>query len=107
MNDALNNLMKQAQQIQDNMKKVQDELANIEAVGESGGGMVRVTMNGAHEAKRVEIDPAVMKDDREMLEDLVAAAITDASHKLAEISKEKMMGAAAGLQLPPGMKLPF
>ena len=107
MNDALNNLMQQAQQIQENMKKAQDELANVEATGQAGGGMVKVTLNGSYEAKKVDIDSSLVGDDKEMLEDLISAAITDASRKVAEVSKEKMMGAAAGLQLPPGMKFPF
>lgn len=107
MSDGISDLLKQAQQIQENMKKAQDELANVEATGQAGGGMVKVTLNGSYEARRVQIDPALGSDDKEMLEDLIAAAITDASRKVAELSKEKMMGAAAGLQLPPGMKFPF
>jgi DNA-binding YbaB/EbfC family protein len=99
-------LMKQAQQMQDNMRKVQDELASTEVEGQAGAGMVKVTMTCSHDVRRVSIDPSVM-DDREMLEDLVAAAMNDAARRGEELSKERMSGFAAGLNLPPGMKLPF
>jgi DNA-binding YbaB/EbfC family protein len=102
-----NNLMKQAAAMQANMQKAQAEIASIEVVGESGGGMVKVTMNGRHEVKRVQIEPAVGSEDREMLEDLIAAAANDAVHKLEARVQEKMASVTAGLQLPPGMKLPF
>jgi hypothetical protein len=102
-----NNLMKQAAAMQANMQKAQAEIASIEVVGESGGGMVKVTMNGRHEVKRVQIEPAVGGEDRELLEDLIAAAANDAVHKLEARVQEKMAGVTAGLQLPPGMKLPF
>ena len=82
-------------------------MAQISATGEAGGGMVKVTLNGKHEALRVQIDPALLSEEREMLEDLVAAAINDATHKVGVAVNEKMSGAMAGLQLPPGMKLPF
>ena len=107
MKPNLNNLMKQAQAMQANMQKAQAEIANIEVVGESGGGMVKVTLNGKHEAARVQIDPALLKEDREMLEDLVAAAINDATHKVTAAVNAKMSGVMGGLSLPPGMKLPF
>jgi nucleoid-associated protein EbfC len=103
---GLGALMKQAQQMQENMKKAQDELAHIEVEGQSGGGMVKVTITCHNDVKRVSIDPSVM-DDREMLEDLVAAALNDAVHKAQATSSAKMSGFSAGLQMPPGMKLPF
>jgi DNA-binding YbaB/EbfC family protein len=107
MRGNFNNLMKQAQAMQENMQKVQAEIANIEVIGEAGGGMVKITMNGRHEVKRVQIEPAVSAEDREMLEDLIAAAANDAVHKVEARAKEKMASLAGGLQLPPGMKLPF
>ena len=103
----LSSLMKQAQAMQENLQKAQAQVAQITATGESGGGMVKVTLNGKHEALRVQIDPALLQEDREMLEDLLAAAINDATHKVGVAVNEKMQGAMAGLQLPPGMKLPF
>ena len=107
MRGNINNLMKQAQAMQANMQKAQAEIATIEVIGESGGGMVKVTMTGKHEVKRVQIEPAVVSEDREMLEDLIAAAINDAVHKVEARVQEKMASLTAGLQLPPGMKLPF
>jgi DNA-binding YbaB/EbfC family protein len=107
MKGGIGNMMKQAQALQANMQKAQAELAAMEVMGESGGGMVKVTLNGKHEAKRVQIDPSVPLDDREMLEDLVAAAINDAAQRLESVTQQKMAGAMAGLSLPPGMKLPF
>jgi len=107
MRDNIGNLMKQAQAVQENMQKVQAELASIEVVGEAGGGMVKVTMSGKHEVKRVQIEPAVVSEDREMLEDLIAAAVNDAAHKVEARTQEKMASVMAGMQLPPGMKLPF
>jgi DNA-binding YbaB/EbfC family protein len=109
MKGGLGGLMKQAQAMQAQMEKMQQELANMEVTGSAGGGMVQVTLSGKHEARRVQIDPAVM-DDREMLEDLIAAAINDATHKVEETSKEKMSGVTAGLGGLPGMgnfKMPF
>jgi nucleoid-associated protein EbfC len=103
----IGNLMKQAQAIKDNVEKAQAEVARIEVVGESGGGMVKVTMSGRHEVKKVEIEPSVASGDRELLEDLVAAAVNDAVHRVETSVQEKMAGAMAGMQLPPGMKLPF
>jgi nucleoid-associated protein EbfC len=106
MKGGLAGLMKQAQAMQDNMKKAQEQLALTEVEGQSGAGMVKVVMTCSHEVRRVSIDPSVL-DDREMLEDLVAAAINDAVRRGEELSKEKMAGFAAGLNLPPGLKLPF
>src|SRR6266436_505680 len=103
MRGNFNDLMKQAQAMQANMQKAQAEIGSIEVVG----GMVKVTMSGRHEVKRVQIEPAVSGEDREMLEDLIAAAANDAVHKVEARVQEKMASLTAGLQLPPGMKLPF
>ena len=100
-------LMKQAQQMQDNMRKMQEQLAQIEVEGQAGAGMVKVVMSCRHDVKRVIIDPAALGDDKEMLEDLIAAAVNDAVRKVETTSQEKMAGVTAGLPLPPGMKLPF
>jgi DNA-binding YbaB/EbfC family protein len=100
-------LMKQAQQMQDNMKRMQDQLATIEVEGQSGAGLVKVTMTCKHDVKRVAIDPSLLADDKDMLEDLVAAAVNDAVRKVETTVQEKMAGVTAGLPLPPGMKLPF
>ena len=107
MKGAMGNLMKQAQKMQEDLQRAQEELARAELVGESGGGLVKVTMNGRHEVRRVEIDESLMGDDKEMLEDLIAAACNDVVHRIEEKSKEQMSGLTAGLNLPPGMKLPF
>ncbi len=107
MKGGIGNLMKQAQQLQANVQKAQAEIAAMEVTGESGGGMVRVTINGRHEARRVQIDPSVPLDDREMIEDLVAAAFNDAVHRLETASQEKMSSLVGGMNLPPGLKLPF
>jgi DNA-binding YbaB/EbfC family protein len=107
MRPNINNLMKQAQAMQANMEKAQAEIATIEVIGESGGGMVKITMTGKHEVKRVQIEPSVVGEDREMLEDLIAAATNDAVHKVEARVQEKMASLTSGLQLPPGMKLPF
>lgn len=107
MKGQLAGLMKQAQQMQENMRKMQENLAAIEVEGQAGAGMVKVIMTCRHDVKRVMIDPAVIGDDREMLEDLVAAAVNDAVRKAEATSQEKMAGITAGLPLPPGMKLPF
>lgn len=103
---GLGGLMKQAQMMQENMKKAQEQLAQIEVEGQAGAGMVKVLMTCAHDVRRVSIDPSVM-DDREMLEDLLAAAVNDAVRKGEALSQEKMAGFTAGLNLPPGLKLPF
>ena len=100
-------LMKQAQAMQENMKKAQDELATLEVTGESGAGLVKVVMNGKHAVKRVSIDPSLLADDKDMLEDLLAAAFNDALRKAEAASQEKMSAVTAGLPLPPGLKLPF
>ena len=107
MKGQLAGLMKQAQAMQDNLKKAQDELATIEVEGQSGAGMVKVQMTCKYEVKRVTIDPSLVGDDREMLEDLIAAAFNDAAHKVEATIAEKMSGMTAGLGLPAGFKLPF
>ncbi len=99
-------LMQQAQKMQENLKKAQEEIARMEVEGHAGAGMVKVTMTGKHDCKRVQIDPSVM-DDKEMLEDLITAAINDAARKIEATSAEKMGSLAGGMNLPPGMKLPF
>ncbi|HRQ65017.1 MAG TPA: YbaB/EbfC family nucleoid-associated protein [Xanthomonadaceae bacterium] len=100
-------LMQQAKKMQEEMAKAQEELARTEVTGQAGGGMVKVTMNGRHEVRRVEIDRKVLAEDPEMTEDLVAAAINDAVNRIGEASRERMAGLGAGLNLPPGMKFPF
>lgn len=107
MKGAIGNLMKQAQKMQADLQKAQEQLAREETTGESGGGLVKVTMNGKHEVRRIEIDESLMGDDKEMLEDLVAAAVNDVVHRIAEKTQESMSGLTAGMGLPPGMKLPF
>ena len=104
---GMGNIMKQAQQMQERMQKTQEELANLEVVGESGAGMVKVTMTCNHNVRRVEIDESLMEDDKDMVEDLVAAALNDAARRVAETSKEKMSDVTGGMPLPPGMKMPF
>ena len=106
MKGGIAGLMKQAQQMQERMAKAQEELASVEVEGQSGAGVVKVLMTCKHDVRRVTIDPSVM-DDKEMLEDLIAAAVNDAQRKVEATSQEKMGGFTAGLQLPPGMKLPF
>ena len=106
MKGGIAGLMKQAQQMQENMKKAQEQLALVEVEGQSGAGMVKVLMTCSHDVRRVNIDASVM-DDKEMLEDLVAAAINDAMRRAEQISQERMSGFTAGLNLPAGMKLPF
>ena len=107
MKNQLAGLMKQAQQMQDNLKKVQDELAQVEVEGQAGSGLVKVTMTCKHDVRRVAIDPSLFTDDKDMLEDLVAAAFNDAVRSAEAVSQEKMGKATAGMPLPPGMKLPF
>ena len=107
MKPNLGQLMRQAQELQANMQKAQEQLGALEVTGASGGGMVKVVMNGRHEVRRVQIDPAVATSDREMLEDLVAAACNDAVRRVGEAVQQHMAGAMGGMQLPPGMKLPF
>jgi len=101
----LSGLMKQAQQMQDNMKRVQEQLGTIEVEGQSGAGLVKVVMTCKYDLKRVNIDPSLLKDDKEMLEDLVAAAVNDAVRKIESTVQEKMASVTAGMPLPPGMKL--
>jgi hypothetical protein len=102
MKGGMGNLMKQAQQMQANMQKAQQELAHMEVSGQAGGGMVKITMTGKHDVKRVEIEDVLFEDDKEMLEDLVAAAINDAVRQVEKTTQERMSG-----MLPPGMNLPF
>jgi DNA-binding YbaB/EbfC family protein len=104
---GLGNLMRQAQQMQETMQKAQAELADIEVTGESGAGMVKVTLNGRHEAKKVMIEPKLLTEEKDMLEDLLVAAVNDAVRKVAARTQEKYSGLMSGLNLPPGMKLPF
>ncbi len=110
MKGGLGNLMKQAQQMQENMRKVQESLGNVEVEGQAGAGMVKITMTCHHVVKRVQIDDSVLSgdaDDKEMLEDLIAAALNDAMKKAETTTQEKMAGFTAGLNLPPGFKMPF
>jgi DNA-binding YbaB/EbfC family protein len=107
MKNQLAGLMKQAQAMQDNMKRAQDELATIEVEGQSGAGLVKVVMTCKHDVKRVVIDPSLLADDKDMLEDLVAAAFNDGVRRAEEVSQEKMGRLTAGMPLPPGMKFPF
>jgi DNA-binding YbaB/EbfC family protein len=107
MKGGLGNIMKQAQKMQAELQKAQEQLAKEEVTGEAGGGLVKVTINGRHEVRRVSIDDSLMGDDREMLEDLVAAAFNAAVHRVAERMQESMSGLTAGMGLPPGFKLPF
>jgi len=107
MKGQLAGLMKQAQAMQDNMKKMQEQLASVEVEGQAGAGMVKVIMTCKKHVKRVTIDPSLLGDDKDMLEDLVAAAFNDAVRKAEATSQEKMAGLTAGLPLPPGFKLPF
>jgi DNA-binding YbaB/EbfC family protein len=107
MKNQLAGLMKQAQQMQENMKKVQEQLAAIEVEGQSGAGLVKVLINCRNDVKRVTIDPSLFADDKDMLEDLVAAAVNDALRKAEQTSQERMSSVTAGLPLPPGFKMPF
>ncbi|ENY71600.1 YbaB/EbfC family nucleoid-associated protein [Aeromonas diversa] len=104
---GMGNLMKQAQQMQERMQKMQEQLAEMEVTGESGAGMVKVTMTGNHSVRRVDIDASLMEDDKEMLEDLIAAAFNDAVRRVEEQNKTKMAELTGGMQLPPGFKMPF
>jgi nucleoid-associated protein EbfC len=107
MKGQLAGLMKQAQQMQDNMRKMQEQLASVEVEGQAGAGMVKVVMTCKHDVKRISIDPSLVGDDKEMLEDLVAAAVNDAVRRVEATVQERMSGLTAGMGLPPGMKLPF
>ncbi|OOE98074.1 YbaB/EbfC family nucleoid-associated protein [Salinivibrio sp. IB643] len=104
---GMGNMMKQAQQMQERMQKVQEEIASMEVTGEAGAGMVKVIMTGSHSIRRVDIDDSLMEDDKDMLEDLIAAAFNDAARRVEEQQKEKMADVTGGMQLPPGMKMPF
>jgi len=104
---GMGNMMKQAQQMQENMKRAQDELASLEVSGESGAGMVKVVMTCNHNVRRVEVDPSLMEDDKDMLEDLVAAAMNDAVRRVQETTQEKMASVTGGMNLPAGFKMPF
>jgi DNA-binding YbaB/EbfC family protein len=105
--NQLAGLMKQAQAMQDNLKRAQEELARIEVEGQAGAGLVKVTMTCRHDVKRVTIDPSLLGEDKDMLEDLVAAAVNDAVRRVESTTQEKMSGLAGGLPLPPGFKMPF
>jgi DNA-binding YbaB/EbfC family protein len=107
MKGGLGNLMKQAQKMQADMQKAQEELARMEVTGQAGGGMVSVVMTGRHDVKRVSIDPSLMQDDKEMLEDLIAAAVNDAVRTLEQKTQERMASVTAGMNLPGGFKMPF
>lgn len=107
MKGGMGNLMRQAQQMQENMQRVQEEIARMEVTGESGAGMVKITLTGKHQARKVEISADALKEDKEFVEDLIAAAINDASQKVDEVSKQKLSAVTAGMQLPPGMNLNF
>ncbi len=107
MKGGLGDMMKKEQEMQENMQKAQQELAATEITGESGGGLVQVIMRGTHEVNAVHIDTSLMGDDKEMLEDLIAAAMNDAVHKVAKTNQDSMQDLTAGLNLPPGFKLPF
>lgn len=103
----MGNMMKQAQMLQERMQKAQQEIAEMEVVGEAGAGLVKVTMKGSHEVRRVEIDDSLVGDDKEMLEDLIAAAVNDANRRAEAASKEKLAEVTGNIQLPPGVKFPF
>ncbi|MDV2857397.1 MULTISPECIES: YbaB/EbfC family nucleoid-associated protein [Oceanimonas] len=104
---GLGNIMKQAQQMQDKMQKLQEELAQMEVVGEAGAGLVKVTMTGSHSVRRVELDDSLLEDDKELVEDLLAAAVNDAVRRVEEQNKARMGELTGGMQLPPGFKMPF
>jgi DNA-binding YbaB/EbfC family protein len=105
--NGMGDLMKKAQEMQENMQKAQAEIANTEVVGESGAGLVKITLLGNHNVRKVEIDPELLADDKEMLEDLIAAAMNDAVRRVEEVNKTKMGGLTGGMELPPGFKMPF
>ncbi|WP_022943053.1 YbaB/EbfC family nucleoid-associated protein [Psychromonas hadalis] len=104
---GMGDLMKKAQEMQANMQKAQAEIANTEVVGESGAGLVKITLLGNHNVRKVEIDDELLSDDKEMLEDLIAAAMNDAVRRIEEVNKSKMSGLTGGMELPPGFKMPF
>lgn len=107
MQGGLGSLMKKAQQMQEDMKKAQEELKTLEVEGQSGGGLVKIVMTGKHEVRKVQIDESLLKEDKDMLEDLIVAALNDASNKVDQTTKDRFSSLASGLDLPGGMKLPF
>ena len=107
MKGGMGGLMKQAQKMQEKMQQMQEEVANMEVTGEAGAGLVKVVMTGRHDVKSVSVDDSVMSEDKDLLEDLLAAAVNDAVRKVEQVSQEKMGSVTAGMGLPPGMKLPF
>lgn len=107
MKGGMGNLMKQAQEMQEKLQKAQEEIANAEVNGESGAGLVKICMNGRHDVKRVEIDPSLMEEDKEILEDLIAAAVNDAVRKIETTNQERMAQVTGGMGMPPGFKMPF
>ena len=107
MKGNIGNIMKQAQQMQENMQRAQAEIAKLEVTGEAGGGMAKITMTGKHQVVRVKLDAGLPTDDKDMLEDLIAAAINDAVQKVDRVTQERMSSVMGGMNLPPGMKLPF
>jgi len=107
MKGGLGNLMKQAQKMQEDMQKAQEEIAKLEVTGQSGGGMASVTMNGKHQVSRVSIDDSLLNEDRDMLEDMIAAAVNDAVKKVTDVTQDKMSSMTSGMPLPPGFKMPF
>ena len=107
MKGGMNDIMKQAQKMQEDLQKAQEEIAKAEVTGESGAGLVKVTMNGRHDVSNVEIDPSLMQEEREVLEDLMAAAVNDAVRRIEEYQKEKMSGMTGGMGMPPGFNMPF
>lgn len=104
---GLDQIMKQAQRMQEDLQRARDEISRMEVTGEAGAGLVKVLMTGSHDVRRVSIDPSLLAEDRQMLEDLVAAAVNDAVRRVQQATQDRMSGLAAGLDLPPGMKLPF
>ncbi len=107
MKGGIGNIMKQAQQMQEDMQKAQEEITKMKVTGESGAGLVKITMTGKHDVKNVIIDPTLLGEDKDMLEDLIAAAVNDANRRVENMTQEKMSGLTAGMNLPAGMKLPF
>lgn len=107
MKGGLGDIMKQAQRMQENLKRAQDELATMEVTGQAGGGLVKVVMTGRHDVRRVTIDQSLLTDDKEMIEDLLAAAVNDAVHQVDQQTQDKMGGVTSGMGLPPGFKMPF
>lgn len=107
MRGSLGNLMQQAQKMQDDLRRAQEEIANIEVHGQAGGGMVRVTLDGSHQVRAVKIERSLLVEDPEMLEDLITAAFNDAVNRIAETTRSRMSQVAGGIELPPGFKLPF